>query len=91
MPRVKNEIPPKGPYTMGQVAKLLDIDKSTLYRWERKGKIPKVQRVNRNGERSYSDELVAQIRNIRDEDLKLVDADAWKEAREARATDKDHE
>jgi DNA-binding transcriptional MerR regulator len=67
---------------MGQVATILDVNKSTLDRWERANKIPKPKRVKGTGERSYSDELVATIRSWRDQKHQLVDS--WEDSDAAR-------
>ncbi len=53
-------------HTMGQAAKLLGVSKSTLYRWEKTGKIAAPKRLSRTKERIYTDEDIAKIREWKD-------------------------
>jgi DNA-binding transcriptional MerR regulator len=51
-------------FNANQVAKLLNISKQTLLRYEQKGIFPKAQRNNVNNWREYTEEDVHQLRNI---------------------------
>jgi hypothetical protein len=63
----KDEVDKVIRYSMGKAAKELGISKETLYRWEKKGKIPKAKRVVRNNQRVYTPEDILKIREFKDE------------------------
>jgi DNA-binding transcriptional MerR regulator len=50
-------------YTAHEVSKLLDVSKKTLFNWERKGLIPKIQRDWRRW-RLYTADDVERIRLV---------------------------
>jgi DNA-binding transcriptional MerR regulator len=51
-------------FNANQVARLLNISKQTLLRYEQKGIFPKAQRNNVNNWREYTEEDVHVLRNI---------------------------
>jgi len=51
-------------YTAQNVAKILGINKRTLFNWEAAGKIPKAQRDPMNNYRYYIDKDIKMLRTI---------------------------
>ena len=52
--------------SLTQVAALLGVDKMTIYRWEKYGKVPPPKRLKRTNKRLYTREDVERLRRYRD-------------------------
>lgn len=53
-----------GYYTAQEVADILEINKMTLFNWERAGKIPKAKRHSINKWRIYTKEDIDKLKKI---------------------------
>jgi excisionase family DNA binding protein len=53
-------------YTMSKAAKELGVSKSTLFRWEKDGKISAPKRLARTNSRVYTDDDIKRIREWKD-------------------------
>jgi DNA-binding transcriptional MerR regulator len=51
-------------YRANEVAKILGINKQTLFNWETSGKIPKAKRDPMNNYRYYTDEDIKKLKKI---------------------------
>ena len=51
-------------YRANEVAKILGINKHTLFNWETSGKIPKAKRDPMNNYRYYTDEDIKKLKKI---------------------------
>ena len=51
-------------YRASEVAKILSINKQTLFNWESSGKIPKAKRDPMNNYRYYTDEDIRKLKKI---------------------------
>lgn len=52
--------------SLPQVAALLGVDKMTIYRWEKQGKVPAPKRLQRTNKRLYTMEDVDRLKRYRD-------------------------
>ncbi len=51
-------------YKANEVAKIIGVDKQTLFNWEVAGKIPKAKRDPMNNYRYYTDEDIKKLKRI---------------------------
>jgi len=51
-------------YRANEIAKILGVNKQTLFNWEASGKIPKAKRDPMNNYRYYTDEDIEKLKRI---------------------------